>query len=222
MNRLGKWGEFRNEIRWTVVVVVLATLAVVALWPRDTAPNAPEAGSPGAQGPPPAAAEQPVDPARRAAAELERCRQPGDQGATGLAGAVGTCMADGSTAELADALGGRPALINVWATWCAPCREELPALQTYSEQPGAIDVIGVQVRSGQADGIELLDELDVHYPNLHDGENRIKEALPATNVLPASFIVTAEGEVRRIDPPIAFGSPDEVRAAVRDTLEGRE
>lgn len=215
--------EFRNEIRWTIVVLVLAVLAVVALWPRDSGPLGPaqeaQPGQAGASAPPPVA-EKPVDPRLRAQAALEACRPAEDGRRAQLTGAVGTCLADGVPADLAALVGGRPTLVNTWATWCAPCREELPALQAYSERPGAIDVVGVQVQSGAAEGLELLRALGVHYPNLHDGENRIRQALPMPNVLPVSFVVTAEGEVRRVDPPIAFGSADEVDSAVRRTLGG--
>lgn len=214
---MSAWNDYRNEIRWTIVVVVLVVLAVVALWPRDRDPQAPR---PDAGAPPPApAAEEPVDPADRAAADLAACAPSGGPRAAGLEGAVGTCLADGGPADLAAMIGGEPALINVWATWCAPCREELPALQEYAEQPDAVDVVGVQVQSGQAAGLELLTELGVHYPNVREGEQgRIRSALGASNLLPASFVVTATGEVRRVEPPIAFSSPDEVREAVRNTL----
>lgn len=211
--------DYRNEIRWTIVGVVLVVLAVVALWPRDPDRQAQDT-APGAGAPPPApVAEGPVDPAKRAAADLEACAPAEGPPPGELEGAVGTCLADGEPADLSAMLGDKPALINVWATWCAPCREELPALQAYSEQSDAIDVVGVQVQSGQAGGLELLTELGVHYPNVQEGDqNRIRRALGTTNVLPASFVVTAGGDVRRVEPPIAFASPDEVREAVRSTL----
>jgi hypothetical protein len=68
------------------------------------------------------------------------------------------------------------------------------------------------------DGLDLLTELGVHFPNVHDGDSRIRAALKAPNVLPISYVVTASGEVRRIDPPVAFESPEEVRAAVERNL----
>ncbi|WP_344686197.1 TlpA disulfide reductase family protein, partial [Saccharopolyspora taberi] len=134
--------------------------------------------------------------------------------------ATGTCLADGSPADLAAAVGGRPTLVNVWATWCAPCRTELPALQEYSQQPGSVRVIGVQVLSDEEEGLRLLRELGVRYPNIHDPDNRIRAALNVPAVLPISYVVTSTGEVRRIDPPIAFSSAAEVADAVGRTLEG--
>ncbi len=129
----------------------------------------------------------------------------------------GSCLADGRPVDVGAAVAGGPTLINIWAAWCGPCRTELPALQAYATRPGAIRVLGVQVQSDPADGLDLLTELGVHFPNVHDGDGRLRAALKAPNVLPVSYLVTASGEVRRIDPPVAFESPDEVRAAVERT-----
>ncbi|MEV0082169.1 TlpA disulfide reductase family protein [Saccharopolyspora sp. NPDC050642] len=203
---------YGNEIRWTIVVLVLAVVGVIALWPRDADQQQEQTAAPA---PPPAA--RAIDPAQRAAAALQPC-PAAEGGPAELAGITGSCLADGRPADAGSAVAGGPTLINLWATWCAPCRTELPALQAYAEQPGAIRVLGVQVQSDPADGLDLLTQLGVHFPNVHDGDNRIRAALKAPNVLPISYVVTASGEVRRIDPPVAFKSPEEIRAAVDRTL----
>ncbi|QIZ35530.1 TlpA disulfide reductase family protein [Saccharopolyspora sp. ASAGF58] len=203
---------YRNEIRWTIVVVVLAVLGVIALWPRGADQQQQQSAAPA-----PAPAARAVDPAQRAAAALQPC--PAASGAPGdLAGVTGSCLADGQPADVGAAVAGGTTLINLWATWCAPCRTELPALQAYADQPGAVRVLGVQVQSDPADGLDLLTQLGVHFPNVHDGDSRVRVALKAPNVLPMSYVVTASGEVRRIDPPVVFKSPDDVRAAVERTL----
>lgn len=212
---MSRWfREFRNEIQWTVVVLVLAVLAGIALWPRDV-----EQPGTGTASPAPAQSAQPVDPALRTG--LQPCPQPQPGGPAQLAGATGTCLADGKPIDLAAAVAGRPVLINVWATWCAPCRTELPALQAYTERPGAIPVLGVQVLSDEAGGLELLQRLGVRFPGVHDPDARLRAALRVPAVLPASFVVTPGGQVRRIDPPEVFGSADQVAAAVHRTLGGQ-
>ncbi|GAB2652282.1 TlpA disulfide reductase family protein [Saccharopolyspora gloriosae] len=216
MSRWRGLREFRREIQWTVVVLVLAGLAVVALWPGGSGDGGGQAGSPpGSE----QRAAPPVDPALRAG--LEPCPPPRPGGPAELAGTTGTCLADGRPVDVGAALAGRPALVNVWATWCGPCRTELPALQSYAERPGSIPVLGVQVQSDEAGGLELLRDLGARFPAVHDADGSVRSALRVPNVLPASFVITAGGEVRRIDPPEVFESADAVDAAVRRTLGGR-
>ncbi|WP_243791118.1 TlpA disulfide reductase family protein [Saccharopolyspora gloriosae] len=216
MSRWQHVREFRREIQWTVVVLVLAALAVVALWPGGSGGGDSQAGSPSD---PRQRTASPVDPALRGG--LEPCPAPQPGGPAALAGVTGTCLADGTPVDVGAALAGRPALINVWATWCGPCRTELPAVQAYSERPGSVPVLGVQVQSDEAGGLELLRELGARFPGVHDPDGAVRSALRVPNVLPASFVITAGGEVRRIDPPEVFESADAVDAAVRRTLGGR-
>lgn len=221
----GSWlREFGTEIRWTVVVVVAAVLLVVALWPRGS--DEPEAGRAGTTAPAAGRSQEQVDPQRLAAlrerAALQGCATPGEGSPSPggqLAGASGTCLATGQPVDLAKALAGKATLINVWASWCAPCREELPALQAYAKQSGSVRVLGVQVQSSPASGLQLLSELGVHLPTIHDTDRRISSALEVPSVIPASYVVTPAGDVRRL-PPEVFDSPGEVRAAVDTALGG--
>ncbi len=99
----------------------------------------------------------------------------------------------------------------------APCRTELPVLQAYAAEPGAVRVLGVQVQSPAKDGLELLSELGVHLPSVFDGEGRsgpVRDALKVPSSLPASYLVTAGGEVRFIANPRSFVNTVQVHAAV--------
>lgn len=207
--------EFSREIRWTVVVLVLAAVGVVALWPREDG----EDSSPAESGPPsaaeparPTSPDAPVSPNQRAAADLEACAR-GANGSAELNGASGTCMADGDPADLGSMVGSKPTLINVWATWCAPCRTELPVLADYQRQQDDVSVVGVQSQSKEDEGLDMLRQLGVRFPNVHDREDQIRSALHVPNVLPASYLVTEDGSVHRMDVTV-FHSVDEVRKAV--------
>ncbi len=123
-------------------------------------------------------------------------------------------LGDGVPVDVGAALAGRPTLINVWAPWCQPCRAELPVLQAYASAPDAVAVLGVQVQSDPADGLKLLASLGVHVPSVYDGDGAVSTALRLPQYLPVSYLVLADGALRRVQPPTPFASPEQVRATV--------
>ena len=209
-----------SSVRWTLVVVVLAVAGVVALWPRtggqhqqSSLPSAPSGQS---------VADLAALRARAALAPCPSAR-PGDAGAgvgpAALSGVRATCLGDGSSVDLGAALAGRPALVNVWASWCTPCQQELPALAAYSSAPDAVPVLGVQVQNdAAADGLDLLAYLGVHLPSVYDTNGAVSSALHLPVALPASYVVSSDGQVRPVNPPMVFATPDDVRLTVRKYL----
>lgn len=189
--------------KWALAAAVLAVALIVALLPRGSDTGAKPA--------------EDLSPARSAAA-LQPCPAPGPaQPVKQLEGVKADCLGDGVSVDVGRALAGAPALVNVWASWCEPCRTELPVLQEYAKQPGAVRVLGVQVQSPAKDGLNLLAQLGVHLPSVYDGPGQtgpVRTALKVPSSLPASYLVTASGEVRFIANPRVFGDTDQVRAAV--------
>lgn len=80
---------------------------------------------------------------------------------------------DGLRARLL-ALRGHPVVVNIWAAWCVPCREELPLLQRASLDWGKqVAFVGVDLKDNRGDARQLLDKIPVTYPSYEDPDGAI-------------------------------------------------
>ncbi|MDI9938931.1 TlpA disulfide reductase family protein [Rhodococcus sp. IEGM 1351] len=206
-------------VRWLVPVLAVIVVLIVALWPgqNDDDPST---------GPPTAIAtgrgsDQAELGRLAAAAALQPC--PTAKAETVDAGALGgiTARCLGSTTEVdfGAALSGEPTLINVWASWCGPCREEIPALEAYAHTPDAIRVVGIDVEDSSTAALALLTELGAHYPSFGDTDAAaFRGALAAPPVLPLSFLLRPDGSIARIITPATFDDPAQIHRAVSDLM----
>jgi thiol-disulfide isomerase/thioredoxin len=206
-----------RSTRWTiaVLVVVAAIVVALALELRDTAPP----GAPNSMGLsalPPANAD--LDALRRRA-DLRPCPADGSgPGPQSLRGVTVQCLSDGSTVDAARAVAGRPVLLNLWAYWCQPCAQELPAVAEYQRRVGdRLTVITVHQDDDAAAALSRLADWGVRLPTWQDGRRQVAAALGVPNVMPTSVILRTDGSVARILPQ-AFASADEVTAAVDQTM----
>jgi thiol-disulfide isomerase/thioredoxin len=108
---------------------------------------------------------------------------------------------EGHPVVLPQAYAGRPLLINVWASWCGPCIEEMPELQRYSEAQGAngVQVIGLALDDAQAVR-GFLQRVPVRYPIVLDTPGPADASVLLGNrrgVLPYSVLIDADGRVLR-------------------------
>ena len=94
---------------------------------------------------------------------------------------------------------GRPLLINFWATWCAPCRREMPLLQSVQDEQteSGLQVIGIAL-DNRKDARRFVTETGIRYPILygeHDGAVFAESFGGGFVALPFSVLVAADGEI---------------------------
>ena len=92
---------------------------------------------------------------------------------------------------------GRWVLVNFWASWCVPCREEAPALEAFQRRHGDGDftVLGIDSRDLSADGRAFVRRFDLSYPQLRDGDGATAHDFGTTGV-PENFLINPAGKVQ--------------------------
>jgi thiol-disulfide isomerase/thioredoxin len=93
---------------------------------------------------------------------------------------------------------GEWVLLNFWASWCDPCRDEAPAIERFSrEHEGEIVVVGMDTEDLSGDALDFAEEYDLTYELLHDGDGERKDAF-GIFALPESFLIDPEGNLALI------------------------
>ncbi len=91
---------------------------------------------------------------------------------------------------------GLPVVVNIWASWCAPCRTEMPLLQTAADTyAGEALILGVASNDDPGEAKRFLDDLGLTYPNVFDTTGEIRVALGLT-AYPTTYIFGADGAIR--------------------------
>jgi cytochrome c biogenesis protein CcmG/thiol:disulfide interchange protein DsbE len=116
--------------------------------------------------------------------------RPGDP-----APAFSAPLLEGEGTLALDDLAGRPVVLNFWASWCAPCRDEAPMLKkAHAEFGDEVAFVGVNIRDGKTAALDFLDEYGLEYPDVRDEGGRIARSYGLTGQ-PETFFISHDGIV---------------------------
>ncbi len=102
---------------------------------------------------------------------------------------------EGGTFTLSEAK-GRPVIVNLWASWCPPCRAEIPDISAFAEANPDVTIIGVAVEDAEQTAREFAAEINASYP-LALGTTAVEDAYPNLG-LPATYVIDGNGVVTDI------------------------
>ncbi len=114
---------------------------------------------------------------------------------------------------------GDVVMINFWATWCGPCRQEMPLLDelyTRYERVG-FNLLGVNIDDDSGRAMKMIDELGVNFPVLFDARKEISK-LYAVEAMPVTVLVDREGKVRHVHHGYKPGYEDKYLDQIRSLL----
>lgn len=91
------------------------------------------------------------------------------------------------------ALRGKPAVLNFWASWCEPCRDEAPALAAAAARSaGAVQFVGINILDGRDEALAFMRQYGITYLNLRDSSGGVARRYQVTGV-PETVFVDSEG-----------------------------
>jgi peroxiredoxin len=121
----------------------------------------------------------------------------------------------GKPLSLAD-LKGQVVLINFWASWCGPCRQEMPILNQLfkSYQPAGFTLIGVNVEPSATDANRFLKGTPVSFPILYDPHSQVSQLYQVTG-MPSTVILDRNGTIRYVHHGYQPGDENEYLNQIR-------
>jgi cytochrome c biogenesis protein CcmG, thiol:disulfide interchange protein DsbE len=164
------------------------------------------------------AATPPAASGGTSASALQACPEQPESAAKGadLLPALSFHCPGGGSLDLARAP-GKPTVLNLWGSWCTPCREELPLLQQFADAAaGQVRVMGVISKDGRPQAESFAADAGVTFPSAFDGKGDLMTGLGLRG-LPYTYFLDAEGAVvyTQIGP---VASVDELRALTAEHL----
>ncbi|WP_455210020.1 TlpA disulfide reductase family protein [Kaarinaea lacus] len=114
---------------------------------------------------------------------------------------------------------GDVVMINFWATWCGPCRQEMPILNDLylKYRDTGFTLLGVNVEKNSSKAADMIRDLRVVYPVLFDTDNKVSK-LYEVNDMPTTVLVDRDGNMRYLHRGYVQGTEDEYVRQVRELM----
>ena len=108
---------------------------------------------------------------------------------------------------------GRPLVLNFWASWCVPCRKEMPAFESVaSELKGRVEFLGVNEQDTRPGALDLVTKTGVRYPSVVDADGKLMTAYGLRG-LPNTAFISPDGELLEVHAGELNAT--DLRAAIR-------
>ena len=126
--------------------------------------------------------------------------------------------AAGSNVRLSE-LRGQVVMINFWASWCGPCRQEMPLLEQLQQRYHRLGftMIGVNVEQQSGDAKKFLKDVPVTFPILWDTANSVSRQYEV-KAMPSTVIVDRDGKIRFVHPGYKSGDEAKYSETIRNLL----
>ena len=115
---------------------------------------------------------------------------------------------------------GQVVMLNFWASWCGPCRKEMPLLDEMSKRYSSAGFVlyGVNVEEDNTDAKKLLKELGVTFPVLFDTESKAS-SLYNVDAMPTTVVIDKKGEIRYVNRGYKPGDENKYRDQIRELIK---
>lgn len=114
---------------------------------------------------------------------------------------------------------GKVVMLNFWASWCAPCRQEMPLLNNIYKkyQPMGFELYGVNVEQDVEDAKKMLKDYSLSFTILFDPESKLS-SLYNVDAMPTSVIIDKKGNIRYVDRGYKPGDEEKYRSQIMELI----
>lgn len=115
---------------------------------------------------------------------------------------------------------GKVVMLNFWASWCGPCRQEMPLLDAMHKRygPAGFQLYGVNVEEDNTDAKKMIKEMGVSLPVLYDPESKAS-TLYKVDAMPTTVMIDKKGQIRYVNRGYKPGDENKYRDQIRELIK---